>query len=150
MVKLDVVLGLLRSLESNLELLKPLRAEPLAALTSDLVRYNGMLHLLQLSVQHVTDIGAHLVAAAPLATPGDYKEVIMAMGLHGILPYEFAERIAPMAGFRNIIVHEYLTVDPTRVHDILQNRLGDFEEFVEYIYDYLRREGYLTDKEPHA
>jgi uncharacterized protein YutE (UPF0331/DUF86 family) len=67
---------------------------------------------------------------------------LLKAGQSGILPFEFAERIAPMIGFRNVVVHEYLTVDPLKVVDTLHNRLDDFEEFKMYIYDYLRREGH--------
>lgn len=146
MLKIDTVLGLLHSLENTLSLLKPLRDESLGQLTTDLVRYHGVLHLLQVSIQHVTDIGAHILAAGPLATPGDYREVILEMGRHKIIPYDFAQKISPMAALRNILVHEYLTVDPARVYEILQNRLDDFEQFIEYIYDYLDCHGYLSDR----
>ena len=32
-----------------------------------------------------------------------------------------------MIGFRNILVHEYLEIDRTIVHDVLQNHLHDIE-----------------------
>jgi len=48
-----------------------------------------------------------------------------------------------MAGFRNVVVHEYLTVDPDRVYYTLQVGLADLEQFIEHILEFLRREGYL-------
>ena len=51
-----------------------------------------------------------------------------------------------MASFRNIVVQRYLSIDPEKVADILHNQLGEFDEFSVYIYDYLRREGYITDE----
>jgi uncharacterized protein YutE (UPF0331/DUF86 family) len=49
-----------------------------------------------------------------------------------------------MTGFRNVVVHEYLTVDPAIVERVLKYGLADFEQFIEYIYDYLRHEGHLS------
>lgn len=47
--------------------------------------------------------------------------------------------------FRNILVYEYLAIDPNRVYEILQHGLSDLELFIEYVYDFLRREGYLEE-----
>ena len=38
-----------------------------------------------------------------------------------------------MAGFRNIIAHDYVDIDYDKVYDILQNRLIDIEEFLEVV-----------------
>ena len=35
-----------------------------------------------------------------------------------------------MAGFRNILVHEYLEIDRRRVFSVLKDDLGDFEKFI--------------------
>ena len=71
---------------------------------------------------------------------------IVVIGRSRILPYDLAERIAPMASFRNIVVQRYLSIDPEKVADILHNQLGEFDEFSFHIHDYLRREGYITDE----
>lgn len=55
-----------------------------------------------------------------------------------VLPSSFSESIADMAGFRNRLIHEYQDIDPRKVHEFLQNRLGDFEEFIRYPRDYFR------------
>jgi uncharacterized protein YutE (UPF0331/DUF86 family) len=41
-----------------------------------------------------------------------------------------ARKLTSMAGFRNILVHEYLEIDRRRVYRILQKELGDFDRFV--------------------
>jgi uncharacterized protein YutE (UPF0331/DUF86 family) len=148
MIKPNVVLRLLDSLKRHVEALRPLQRESLAALTADKLRWNGVLHLLQLSVEHVMDISNHLLAGTQRMVPDDGRESIRELGRDiGVLPYEFAERIAPMAGLRNILVHEYMTVDPLIIHGALQHGLDDFEEFARHVYDYLRREGHLPATE---
>jgi uncharacterized protein YutE (UPF0331/DUF86 family) len=145
MVKTEVILRLLESLRENITLLRPLQSESLAELTADPLRYNGVIHLLQTSVGHVTDVGTHILAGSGLEVPGEYRLIIVKMGQQRIIPYDFAQRIAPMASFRNIVVHEYLTVDPVRVYRHLQHGLDDFEQFIYYIYEYLREEGYISE-----
>jgi uncharacterized protein YutE (UPF0331/DUF86 family) len=60
-----------------------------------------------------------------------------------VLPSEFSKRIAALSGFRNVLVHEYLTVDPVRVQDALQEGLDDLKAFSVYITEFLEEEGYL-------
>ena len=50
----------------------------------------------------------------------------------------FAERFAPIAGFRNILVHNYLEIDWKEVYDNLQ-KLSDVYEFMEYVKIWLRK-----------
>lgn len=150
MIKPEVIVGLLRSLQERVEQLQRLQAFTLKELADDYVRWNATLHLLQVSVEIVTDISTHLLAGTGAAVPDHHRLIIAKMGEAGLLPYDFAQRIAPMAGFRNIVVHNYLSVDPAKVADILYNRLDDFREFELHIYDYLRREGHLpAEQEPH-
>lgn len=147
-IKLEVVQRLLESLHEQVELLRPLQRFSLKELTADPLRWNGALHLLQVSVEHVTDIGAHILAGQGVAVPDDHRQIILKLGQGARpLPFEFAQRIAPMAGFRNIVVHRYLTVDPEKVSDLLYDHLSDFDDFIRYIYDDLRREGYLPSQE---
>lgn len=40
--------------------------------------------------------------------PRDAYEAIEMLGKIGVLPRELAERLSPIASFRNILVHEYL------------------------------------------
>lgn len=141
MIKKTVVFELLESLKETVELLRPLQQEQLSQLIADPVRYNGVLHLMHIAVEHVTDISAHLLAGKGLAIPETYREIIIKMGEHGILPLDFARNISAMSGFRNIVVHQYLSVDPALVQKFLVENLTDFERFIEYVYETISREG---------
>lgn len=143
MIKPQVIVNLLRALQERVSLLKTLQPLSLKELADDAIRWNGVLHLLQTSVEIVTDISAHLLAGTGAQVPDEYRLILHKMGERKLLPYDFAQRIAPMAGFRNVVVHNYLTVDPQKVAHLLYHQLGDFEEFSVHIYDYLRREGHL-------
>jgi predicted nucleotidyltransferase len=53
----------------------------------------------------------------------------------GILPKEFAEKIRGMAGLRNILVHEYLIIEPAQIYKHLQ-LVNNFQEYARYIIVY--------------
>ncbi len=71
--------------------------------------------------------------------PRDYYEAFLILGNIQALPSDFARKMAPVAGFRNILVHEYIGLDWDLVYDHL-HRLEDFYEFEEYIKKWARRE----------
>jgi len=57
----------------------------------------------------------------------------------GELTSEFAEHLAPLAGFRNILIHDYLVVDAEKVYGILIQGRADLREFGRHITEYLQR-----------
>jgi uncharacterized protein YutE (UPF0331/DUF86 family) len=59
----------------------------------------------------------------------------------GILPAEFAERIAKSAGLRNILVHDYNDVDRRIVYGSIRSCLADYPRYVEAIGRFLERGG---------
>jgi uncharacterized protein YutE (UPF0331/DUF86 family) len=58
------------------------------------------------------------------------REVFALLARHGWIPEELAARLRDMAGFRNILVHGYETVDLRIVEDIVRNHLDDLLAFV--------------------
>lgn len=90
-------------------------------------------------MQVVIDIGAHILAAEGETGIEDYAEVIGRLGKKGIIPKGFSDSIKGMAGFRNILVHEYADVDIEKVYEVLQTRLSDFRKYVKYISKYASR-----------
>ncbi len=55
----------------------------------------------------------------------------------GVLPVDFAERLADMAAFRNVLVHLYIEVDLDLLYGYLQEGLGDLERYTRYVGEYL-------------
>ena len=55
------------------------------------------------------------------------------MGELGVLSPAFARHLAPLAGFRNVLVHEYVNVDWDQVQ-----RLENLERFAQLVRDWMR------------
>lgn len=127
----------LKHLLESVDVLKEYQGLSLEELAESPKVYWAVQHGLQLCVQAIVDIAAHLVAALGSPLPDDYRGYIVALGKLGALSRQFADRIAALAGFRNILVHEYLDVDLAEVRRVLNQNLGDFEEFAAHVYAYL-------------
>ena len=91
---------------------------------------------LQLSVQNALDIATHLAAASGLDSP-DYATAIDQLAELSVLSPEFASRLRPMAGFRNVLVHGYLQVDLNVLEQVLREKLQDLDEFASRIEAYV-------------
>lgn len=91
---------------------------------------------MQLCAQNALDVATHVAASQGTDVP-DYASAIDALYPLGILPRDFATRFRAVAGFRNVLVHGYLSVDVALVHQILHERLSDFTEFAEHVERWL-------------
>ena len=63
-----------------------------------------------------------------LEKPQDYYGAFITLGRAGILPLRFARSFAGIAGFRNILIHEYIQIDWSEVYRNLQ-KLDDLYKF---------------------
>jgi uncharacterized protein YutE (UPF0331/DUF86 family) len=95
---------------------------------------------LEVAIQCLIDMANRIISIEDAQRPKDYYEAFLMLGNIQVFPSDFAKKIAPIAGFRNILVHEYIGLDWDLVYDRLQ-RLEDFYQFEEYIKKWIRSAG---------
>jgi uncharacterized protein YutE (UPF0331/DUF86 family) len=122
---------------ASLRVLETFKPIPFESFAADPKTHWAVEKGLERCIQDVLDVSAHILAAIGGPVPDEYASLLVELGKKGVLPQEFASRMAPMAGFRNILVHRYLDVDLREVYDALQNRLDDFRAFARYIVQFL-------------
>jgi len=93
---------------------------------------------LHLAIECVIDIGSHIISALQLRKPEEYHDIAIILGEAGVIPDKFAEQIVKMVRFRNILVHNYVRLNPSKVYSFIQEHLGDFEIFIKYIVQFLK------------
>ena len=81
-------------------------------------------------------IAQYLIAENQWEQPASSREAILALGAHEVIPELFADEISGMAGFRNILVHGYISIDRAIVYQSL-DKLDDLRDFQKYILEYL-------------
>ncbi len=124
----------LDELSERLARLEPLRSRSLADFLEDAYLRDIVERNLEIAIQCCIDICNRIISLENLRKPADYYEGFMILGETGVLSMDFARDIAPVAGFRNILVHEYLKVDWELVFEHLQ-RIDELAEF----YGVIRR-----------
>jgi uncharacterized protein YutE (UPF0331/DUF86 family) len=93
------------------------------------LRLLGQFAQLDLPIEAVFDIGTHLISALALARPLAYGEILPALAEAGVISQETLEELTNLAGFRNLLVHEYVRLDRSRVHAFLTTHLTGLRRF---------------------
>ena len=67
-----------------------------------------------------------------LGVTKSYAECIRKLAEHGYIDAELSKKLIAAVGLRNLLIHEYVVVDPKRLYGFLEH-VKDFERFVEKI-----------------
>jgi uncharacterized protein YutE (UPF0331/DUF86 family) len=121
----------LAALQSYVEQLRRL-GNP-EALETDVKEQRFVLHTLQLAMQSALDIASHIVSDEWLGEPEKNQELFWLLARGGWIDSRLATALAGMSGMRNILVHEYLTVDLDKVRSTLRDDLDDLLDFAQAI-----------------
>lgn len=126
-------------LSERLGRLEPLRSKSKSEFFADPYLRDIAERNLEVAAQCVLDIAHRLISLSGAQRPRDYSEAILRLGELGVLRQDFAAHLAPLAGFRNILVHEYLEVDWNEVYRNLQ-QIDDLARFGEAVRQWLRQQ----------
>jgi uncharacterized protein YutE (UPF0331/DUF86 family) len=100
---------------TSLDLLGPMREIPLQEYRRRVWERKGMERVLQEAIEAALDVNAHLIAELGHDVPDDYFGGFVKLGQLGILSEELAAALAPSAGLRHRLVHEYDVLDDAKV-----------------------------------
>jgi len=142
MIRENFVLRKITLIQDELAKLADLAKYSLKEITSDFVKQAALERYLERIINRAIDINQHLIAE--LATkdtspPLDYTETFLRLADLGIYPSDFSKRIAKSVGTRNILIHEYNTVDYSSVYSSISDRLRDYHEYCSYILTFLEQ-----------
>ena len=130
----------MKRLEKSLQILQQSGKITFEDIVSNEVLLSAVERNFQVAIECILDIGNHIIAEKGFESPDDNEDIIRILGEEGIVPSDFARRIKGIAGFRNILVHEYTGIDYGVLYNHLMNRLDDFREFARYISVFLEKE----------
>ena len=87
------------------------------------------------------DVNLHLVRLRGAAVPTDYFTSFTELGRHAVIPAALAEQLAPSAGLRNRLVHQYDEIDDAVVLRAVGEARRLFTAYVEAVERLLTAEG---------
>lgn len=112
---------------------------------AEFVREPALHHLaeryLHLAVEACLDLANHWIAEASLPTPDANRDTFTVLESAGEIPPGLAERLRGWAGFRNILVHEYLAIDHAIAYRAIRDELDDLSALAAWAYGKIAAEG---------
>ena len=88
---------------------------------------------LHIAVESCLDIANHIISYQGFREPINSKDCFQVLMEEGIIAKDLTDSLKKMAQFRNVIVHDYIRIQPEIVYAVLQKNLGDIILFAKTI-----------------
>jgi uncharacterized protein YutE (UPF0331/DUF86 family) len=91
---------------------------------------DGVKYLFVTAIEACVDVAQHICSSESFGPPDTNADAVRELGRRGIVSTELADSLGRAVGFRNVLVHQYTTVDDGIV-------LASFEDVVR-LHDFVR------------
>ena len=125
----DIVLSKISNIKNYLKRIKDTTKLNPESLDNNFDTQDIFVLNLQRAIQATFDITNNIIKEYNLELPVNYKSGFEIITKHNFIDKEIKEKMIKMAGFRNIAVHNYETINVEILKSILKNNLKDFEDF---------------------
>lgn len=90
----------------------------------------------QLIVDCAVDINTHIILEKGVSPPETNFQSFILLGGLGVVSEELTKNLAPSAGLRNRLVHEYEKIDPHIFYNSIKKFLPLYGRYSQEIYDF--------------
>jgi uncharacterized protein YutE (UPF0331/DUF86 family) len=139
MIDKELINSKLSDIQNDLSELLPLLNIETEEIIADNLKLHTVERLFQLIVDAAIDVNTHIIQESDFKTPADYQSTFLILGESKVLPMDFALKIAPSVGLRNLIVHKYGRVDLKRMIDDIKNEIGDYLKYLKLVEKFLEK-----------
>lgn len=124
-----------------LNALVPIKGMTTEEYRDDLYKRKAAERLMQELIEAAIDINTHVIVHTGNTPPDDYYESFIRLGELKVISKTLAEKLAPSAGLRNRLVHEYDTLKDSIVLKAIGTAEGLYPQYIKEI------EGYISKKD---
>jgi len=139
-VEVEIVRRKLAVIIENLKTLEPIKGMKPEEYLQDVYKRKATERLLQELIEAAIDINVYLIVATGHTVPDDYYESFLRAGELKIISLDLAQKLAPSAGLRNRLVHEYDRLEHSIVLKAVNMAEELFPQYIKVINDYLSKE----------
>lgn len=127
MVDTTIFAKRLDALEDYLERLRSLGEASEADYLADPKIHDLAARYLHLAMEATIDIANHWISDVGLRTPDTNRDIFVVLEQAGEIDAALSNRLQDWAGFRNVLVHDYLTIDHGIAYKTIREDLGDLD-----------------------
>lgn len=138
-VEVGIIRRKLSVIIENLQALKPIQEMSREEYAADIYKRKATERLLQELIEAAVDINTHIIVETGNQVPDYYYESFIEMGQIKAIPPDLAERLAPSAGLRNRLVHEYDRLDHSMVLAAVAMAEEQYVRYVKAIEEFISK-----------
>lgn len=139
-IEKEIIIRKLAVIAENLKALEPIKGMAKEGYINDIYKRKATERLLQELIEAAIDINTHIIVQIGHTVPDDYYESFIKAGELKIISSDLAERLAPSAGLRNRLVHEYDLLENSMVFDAVKMAEELYLKYVKEIEDYISQQ----------
>jgi len=134
----EIIRKKLGTIIENLKALEPIKSVRESEYKEDLYKRKATERLVQELIEAAIDINTYIIVQTGNPAPDDYYTSFIKAGVLKVISMDLAEKLAPSAGLRNRLVHEYDAIDNSMVIEAVRSGLMLYKRYIEEIEDFLR------------
>jgi uncharacterized protein YutE (UPF0331/DUF86 family) len=138
-VEAGIIRRKLAAIVENLKALEPIARMTQRQYLDDLYKRKATERLLQELIETAIDINTYIIVQTGQTVPDDYYESFIKAGALQVISSDLAEKLAPSAGLRNRLVHEYNRLEHSVVLDAVKKAEELYTEYVRQVKDYIEK-----------
>ncbi len=142
MLNLELIQRKVKLIQEDLSRLEPMAHLSFDEVAKDEVKYSACERYLERIVTRAIDVNRHCIAELGKGNEvvRTYEDSFLRLADFEIYPEDFAKLIAPSAGLRNVLVHEYDEVDPKKVYESVGNALAQYAQYCDYLLKFIEKQ----------
>ena len=133
----EIVRRKLAVIAENLSALKTIENMSPEEYVKGVLKRKATERLLQELIEAAVDINTHIIVQTVNTVPDGYFESFIMAGEKGIISTDLAEKLAPSAGLRNRLVHEYDLLDHSLVLEAVKMAEKLYPKYIKEIETFI-------------
>ncbi|MGB3345834.1 MAG: DUF86 domain-containing protein [Candidatus Humimicrobiia bacterium] len=139
MINKDIVLSKLLKIKNYIQELKTFSNITFEEYKRDFIKKRAVERLILLLAEVATDINSYVIVEIGKNPPTDYYDSFIKAIEIGLISKQLGEKLAPSAGLRNRLVHEYDEIKDDIVYSSIKEAIKLYTDFVKEVNYYIRQ-----------
>ena len=96
----------------------------------DYTKQDSIMLNIQRVCEAAIDLAMHIISVKKLGIPQNSRDAFEVLSSNSIIDENLSKNLKAMVGFRNIVVHDYQSINLNVVETIINNHLDDFYNYI--------------------
>ena len=136
---LNKIVAKLEKLDEYIKYLLEIQKTKKQKFVNDFHFYGLAERYLQLSIEAITDIGKLIIIYKNLRKPEDNQDIFTVLKENKIISEKLYNDLYGIAGFRNVLVHDYEKIDREIVYQKLLTKVDNFRNYKKEILKFVKK-----------